>query len=67
MTAHHLSPSLPTQVDARNSSGRSPLGMAMWAGQTKIVTTLQHEKLQLTDDGEQGQRDDGSRVVSMLE
>ena len=40
------------QVDARDSRGRSPLGVAMWAGHSTIVATLQHEKLQLTDEGD---------------
>ncbi|KAF2368056.1 Ankyrin repeat-containing domain [Trinorchestia longiramus] len=38
------------KVDARDSLGRTPLGVTMWAGHSPIVALLQHEKLQLTDE-----------------
>ncbi|XP_047740700.1 uncharacterized protein LOC108682971 isoform X5 [Hyalella azteca] len=38
------------KVDARDSLGRTPLGVTMWAGHSNIVALLQHEKLQLTDE-----------------
>ena len=42
------------QCDARDSRGRSPLGVAMWAGHSNVVAALLHEKPTLTDEGKNG-------------
>lgn len=50
VSKYHIHTNL--QVDAVDRLGRTPLGLAMWAGYTNVVNTLLQEKVSLSEEGE---------------